>query len=177
MKSLFEKLRETRRRKDRVRSHIQSMRCCWPEWEGPRVEDSVHGLCSVHSCCVHSITHGETRYHYMAPCVIESISEDGETIIAVIQYDESAPEHCRDDNGEKLRLDITEVWAPTATLWTMYHAAQVAEAIEQGITCQCGGIPAHAYGGGFECAACHTARLTPPEKPKKPAKKSKKAKP
>ncbi len=98
------------------------MSCCWSEWHGPRVEESVHGRCSVHTCIAYNLTHGENRYHYMAPCRIESISEDGNTIIAVVDYPTEGVTHAgiiacaRNYNGERLRLDITEVWAPVADL-------------------------------------------------------------
>ena len=103
----------------RIADHITFMRCFWPDWQGPRVEDSVHGLCSVHNCIVFNLTHNENRYHYMAPCRIESVSEDGLTVTAVIDYGPDSV--CSHYNGERLRLDITEVWPPVARLIAMRH--------------------------------------------------------
>lgn len=109
--------RQTDERVRRVAEHRESMKVCWPEWSGPVAGGSgaggsgASGFCEVHTCGVHSLTHGSSRYHYMAPCRIESVSPDGLTIIAVVDYDR--PGWCKDRyNGERLRLDITEVWPP-----------------------------------------------------------------
>ena len=93
------------------------MKMCWPEWDGPAANGSgTSRFCEVHACCVHSLTHGDTRYHYMAPCRIESVSPDGLTVIAVVEYDR--PGWTQDRyNGERLRLDITEVWPPVRCCW------------------------------------------------------------
>ena len=94
----------------RVAEHIATMRMCWEEWQGPVVEDSIHGRVSVHTCIVHSLTHGQPRYHYMAPCRLVEIEPDGLHYIAVVDY---APDsHCAHLNGERLRLHITELWPP-----------------------------------------------------------------
>jgi hypothetical protein len=156
----------------RIKQHLDSMRCCWPDWEGPRVEDSVHGRCSVHTCICHSITHNDTRYHYMAPCIIESISEDGNTIIAVVNYEPDS--HCADMNGERLRLDITEVWPPTDELWELRHAEDLAEAKAAGTRCKCGGEIASKYGGTFVCQPCQDARQKELDEAIKPKRKKKK---
>lgn len=96
---------------ERVASHRKSMKLCWPQWNGPKVDsESVDGYCSVNCAIVHSITHGENRYHYMAPCRIIGIEDNRKTIIAEIQYEQGST--CEHYNGELLRLDITEVWAP-----------------------------------------------------------------
>lgn len=172
-RSLFTLMRAHRDAENRREQHRQSMRNCWPDWEGPRVEDSVHGRCQVGECCVHSLTHGQTLYHYMAPCIIESISDDGNTIIAVIDY--PADSHCAADNGQRLRLDITEVWPPTAELWAMRHAEDLAEAREQGIRCECGSLEiASKFSGSFTCQPCIDAEKTRREEALKPKRKKKK---
>ena len=104
--------RQTDERVRRVAEHRESMKVCWPEWSGPAAGGSgASGFCEVHTCGVHSLTHGGSRYHYMAPCRIESVSPDGQTIIVVVEYDR--PGWAQDRyNGERLRLDITEVWPP-----------------------------------------------------------------
>lgn len=79
------------------------MRCCWPEWDGPK----VGYYCQVHTCVVYNVTHGETRYHYMAPCQL--IKEEGYWL-ARIEY---ASGHCAElYNGEILRLELTDIWPP-----------------------------------------------------------------
>ena len=95
-----------------IADHRASMKVCWPEWRGPAAGGGgTSGFCEVNSCVVHNLTYGDTRYHYMAPCRIESVSTDGLTVIAVVEYDR--PSWCRERyNGERLRLDITEVWPP-----------------------------------------------------------------
>ncbi len=107
---------EERRRADlrqrQLADHRASMKTCWPEWTGPVAGgNGTSGFCEVHSCGVHNLTHGETRYHYMAPCRIESVSADGLTVIAVVEYDR--PGWCQDRyNGQRLRLDLIDVWPP-----------------------------------------------------------------
>jgi hypothetical protein len=98
-------------RRERIEYVKDGWRVCWPEWEGPR----VGGWCEVSSCCAFSITRGKECYHYGAPCEILEISPDGETLIVEVQF---PPEvvHCSHYNGERLRLDITQVWAPTQLL-------------------------------------------------------------
>lgn len=93
---------------ERIEYHLQSMRVCWPEWDGPK----VGGRCEVHSGVVHSLTHNETRYHYMAPCVL--LANDGEYWTARVDYDHG---WCKEAyNGELLRLHITDIWAPVGVL-------------------------------------------------------------
>ena len=59
----------------------------------------------------------------MAPCRIESVSPDGLTIIASVEYDR--PCSCADlYNGERLRLDLTEVWPPVWLLSAQRHEQQ-----------------------------------------------------
>jgi hypothetical protein len=104
----------------------KSMRCCWPEWEGPKVEDSIHGLCSVGQCCVFSETHNSTRYHYCAPCRIIEVTDTH--VRAVINYPDSAPPHCVEMNGEILRLDRWQVWPPVDELLKLRHEEERREA-------------------------------------------------
>ena len=113
-------------RQQRIEEHRSSMKFCWPEWTGPLANGpGTSGFCEVHSLTVHSLTHGEHRYHYMAACRIESISLDGLTLIVVVEYDESV--WCRDlYNGEKLRLDITDVWPPCRMLRAGRHERELA---------------------------------------------------
>ncbi len=99
-------------RERRLQEHRISMAVCWPEWTGPVAGGpGASAFCEVDGLDAFGLTHGERRYHYMAPCRIESVSPDGLTIIAVVDYDRPCP--CADlYNGERLRLDITEVWPP-----------------------------------------------------------------
>lgn len=101
------------------KEHLRTMRMCWPEWNGPRLSDGIDGRISVHNSCVQSETHGETRYHYMAPCKIIEIGPRFSWLRVAVDYDDDAPEHCRDDNGEILHLDFDEIWPPTEELWTI----------------------------------------------------------
>ena len=97
-------------RRQRVADHLHSLAICWPQWDGPK----VGGRCEVHGCVVHSLTHNALRYHFLAPCIILEISEDRETIIAQVDYRPGST--CEHHNGERLRLDITDVWAPVSIL-------------------------------------------------------------
>ena len=92
--------------------HREHLALCWPEWRGPVANGpGASGFCEVNTLDAFSLTHGERRYHYMAPCRIESVSADGLTIMAVVEYQRPCP--CADlYNGERLRLDLTEVWPP-----------------------------------------------------------------
>ena len=98
------------RRRRQVEQQREHWRICWPEWDGPK----VGGTCEVGQCIVHNLTHGGLRYHFCAPCKILTISEDGETFTVEIGYHADSP--CARYNGEHLRLDITEVWAPVGEL-------------------------------------------------------------
>jgi hypothetical protein len=104
--------RHAAERERSIREHRTNMAVCWPEWTGPVAGGpGASGFCEVDGLDAYSLRHGERRYHYMAPCRIESVSLDGLTIIAVVEYHE--PGSCRDlYNGERLRLDITDVWPP-----------------------------------------------------------------
>jgi len=131
MLPLFQEIeREDERKKhaERVTRATESMRCCWPDWEGPRVEESVHGRCSVGQCVVHSETHGETRYFYCAPCRILEVDAKLEWVRAVVDYPEGSAEWVMHHNGTILKMDITEVWPPTDDLWAIRHAQEEEDA-------------------------------------------------
>ena len=99
-------------RASHLAGHREHLAVCWPEWRGPVANGpGTSGFCEVNTLDAFSLTHGERRYHYMAPCRIESVSPDGLTIMAIIEYQRPCP--CADlYNGERLRLDLTEVWPP-----------------------------------------------------------------
>jgi len=106
-----------RERLQRVSAHCESWACCWPEWEGPQ----VGGFCDVGGVIVHNLTHGGPRYHYCAPCRIVEIRDDRMTYIVEIAYPPGTVAHCFAQNGERLRLDILEVWAPVNRLRAQRH--------------------------------------------------------
>lgn len=104
--------------------HLKSMRVCWPEWEGPKVEDSIHGRCSVGECIVFSETDGENRYLYTAPCRILEIGPGMEWVRAVVDYPPDAAPWVLHHNGIVVKMDITEVWPPTEELWALRRAEE-----------------------------------------------------
>lgn len=108
--------RRAAERERRIRAHRDQLATVWPEWVGPVAGGfGPSGFCEVDTLDAFSLTHRERRYHYMAPCRVESVSADGLTIIAVVEY--TNPGWCRDRyNGERLRLDFTEVGPPRAML-------------------------------------------------------------
>lgn len=120
MNDLFAEVEQEDRRREQVSQHLKNMRSGWREWPGP----AVGGLIEVDSITAYSLTHGEERYYYCAPCRIVAIEDKGETFIAEIEYDEDSPRHCRNQNGTRLRLDITEIWPPTRELWKARHARE-----------------------------------------------------
>ena len=94
---------------DPLAHHIKTMRLCWPEWDGPK----IGAKCQVESVIAYNVTHGEARYHYMAPC--EIVGEENGEWIARIEYPEGSP--CAQlYNGEILRLPTTNVWPPVYAL-------------------------------------------------------------
>jgi len=107
--------------KKEIENHHKFLRMVWKEWDGPKVDSTtIGGYCSVHSPIVHSITHNEQRYHYMAPCRIDSISDDCTEFEVTIEYEKGST--CEHYNGERLRLHILEVWAPTQMIIANQHA-------------------------------------------------------
>ena len=117
---------KARRHQGSIEAHQRSMRACWPEWEGPRVEDSVHGRCSVGQCIVFSETDGENRYLYCAPCRILEIGPGMAWVRAVVDYPPDAAPWVLHHNGTVVKMDITEVWPPVAELSAMRKSEEVA---------------------------------------------------
>jgi len=106
---------------DEIKRHWESLRLCWSEWKGPKVDsDSIDGYCQVHHITAYSITHGENRYHYMAPCRIDKISEDMMWYEVTVDYREDC--HCANYNRERLKLHITDVWAPVYRINKFYKS-------------------------------------------------------
>lgn len=105
---------ETKARNERDHHNLHSCRTCWPDWEGPKVYDGlpgwegIDGWCSVGQCCVHSVTHNDTRYHYCAPCKILEVHP--EFLKVEVCYDDDS--HCVHYNGEILLLELWEMWPP-----------------------------------------------------------------
>ncbi len=97
-----------------IQNQRDNLRCCWPEWA-----PEVGGRCEVGGVICFSITHNDQRYHYGAPCRIIEISPDCETFVVEVDYPEGAGAWCFGMNGERLRLDITEIWAPTVLLHSL----------------------------------------------------------
>ena len=116
--------RRAAERERRLAQHREHLALCWSDWQGPVANGAgTSGFCEVNTLDAFSLTHGERRYHYMAPCRIESVSPDGLTIIAVVEYQRPCP--CADlYNGERLRLDLTEVWPPVSLLSAQRHEQQ-----------------------------------------------------
>lgn len=102
--------------KARYEDHIKSMRCCWPEWEGPE----VGGYCSVGECCpYHPDTNESQGYHYTERCKILEQRDEYTWIVKIDHSNETldkAPWMER-DNGKILVLDLLSIWAPTDDLW------------------------------------------------------------
>lgn len=98
-------------RREQVAAHRRSLQVCWPEWT-----PEVGGRCEPCGAIVHNLTHGMPRYHAGAPCKIIECLPDQETFIVEIDYPPGTVAHCFAKNGERLRLDITELWAPVGIL-------------------------------------------------------------
>lgn len=178
-RSLFAIIKDRRR----IEQHLRSMRLAWPEWEGPRVEDSIHGRCEVHSCICRSLTHGDERYHYMAPVKITEVRPDG-SVIGFIDYipDPSDPDQtqgvnmcARQYNGEVVLLEPEDIWAPVTDLWALRHANALAQAKQDGTRCECGSLEiASKFSGRFTCQPCIDAEKARREEALKPKRKPKK---
>jgi hypothetical protein len=98
------------------RRHMESMRLCWPEWDGPK----VGARCQVHQPVVFNITHGQKMYHAGASCVLEA--QDGDYWIARVEYLEGS--RCAKlYNGQRLRLGIYDIWPPVYELIEARRAA------------------------------------------------------
>lgn len=107
---LFAAIEQEERTRRRIADHMRSLRISWPEWNGPEVGMDA----SVNECIVFSLTKGREGYYYMAP--IRLVGRDGDAFIAEINYGKEAPRHCREQNDERLRLEIWQVWAPWSEL-------------------------------------------------------------
>jgi hypothetical protein len=131
-----DKLRAAEERRQRVADHIESMACCWEEWDGnqgikvgTRIElGSCSATLAEDRAYPWKIGVGENNtgkagtsvYCYMAPAKVVEVV-DTETFIAEIQYPTGTDsEENRVSvewmNGTKLRLDILEVWPPVQDL-------------------------------------------------------------
>ena len=94
--------------KEKAKRYVEQKRMwqlCW-QWDGPKIGEPLE----VDSVCAKNIK-GETAFYYCAPCIAEKEIEPGKWI-ARIEYSDDAPEHCQEMNGEKLVLEITDIWAP-----------------------------------------------------------------
>lgn len=164
--------------------NIKSCRICWPEWNGPKVHspdmpnDQIDGYCEVGQCIVYSITHGEPRYHYCAPCKIIEVHQDH--VVAVVDYDTESDHPgtsgcAKTYNGEKLRIDLWEIWPPTARIraWRDKLCDFCRGAGRSCLTC---GEPEGecSHDAIVCCSRCNGTGLKPPEKktppPPPPAK-------
>lgn len=112
----MDRTKDSNTRVEQVARHRESMACCWSEWTLGEGDHGQH--VEVHSVFAFNVTHQAERYHYCAPCRVLSIV-DPETITVVIEYRPGSP--CEHYNGEILRLDILDVWPPTARLWQDRH--------------------------------------------------------
>ena len=113
--------RRAAERERRIHEHRDHLAKVWSEWAGPVAGGpGPSAFCEVDTPDAFNLTHGQRRYHYMAPCRVESVSGDGLTVIAVIEY--TNPGWCRDlYNGQRLRLDYLEVGPPRAMIWAERH--------------------------------------------------------
>jgi hypothetical protein len=107
-------------KEDAIRDHMKIMRCCWPEWDGPK----VGYYCSVGECCA---THedGTEAYHYMERVKLLSQRDDG-LWLGVIEHSERTIARApwvAESNGTRLLLDILDIWPPTDDLWDSRKAA------------------------------------------------------
>lgn len=97
---------EALRRKRDVVSRRRYWEVCW-HWK-----PEVGGRAEVETWAKNLTTGEEQHYCAGAECRIESISDDGETFILVIDYLPGNPRECRGLNGTRLQVDICELWAP-----------------------------------------------------------------
>ena len=158
-------------RERRIRAHRDHLATVWPEWAGPVAGGpGPSSFCEVESLDAFSLTHGERRYHYVASCRVESVSADGLTVIAVVEY--TNPGWCRDRyNGERLRLDFIEVGPPRAMIRAERDARdQGAAAIIPPHPWDTGGRgPAGSCRAGQAVLRCPHCKVTFYERPKCPS--------
>lgn len=93
---------------DRAASNLASMRLCWPEWQGPRISDDIHGYISVGGCIVYNESHQRHSFHYTEICKVIEITPDH--IRAVIAMGENSV--IANKNGQVLCLKHHEIWPP-----------------------------------------------------------------
>lgn len=91
-------------------AHLALIRACWPEWPGPAA-GLMAEVCSV---MAFSISRQRKWYAYLAPVRLEDW--EGGWFVGVVEYPPSAPPHCLEANGERLRLAVTDIWPPSRTL-------------------------------------------------------------
>lgn len=171
MKVVFPKLPDAA--DNRFAYNAKSIRCCWPDWEGPKVtaadDPDPAGFASCGSGTVFSITNNCDTWHYCAPFKIEKIYPNG-TVEGVISYEGDT--HCTAYNGERIRVPLDCLWPPTGKLWEKRYAEELAEGLATGATCQCGSLEiVSVYGGGFTCQPCHQRRHDELQAQLKPKKK------
>ena len=107
--SQVDKDKHEQERENAIAIHKSLWKACW-DWDGPKIWQPIE----IDTCCVADES-GKSHYCYMAPCIIEKeIKKD--TWLAVLDYDESWPEDCIEQNGMKLILDVLDIWAPTRIL-------------------------------------------------------------
>ena len=93
-------------------NHVRAMRACWPEWHGPRVQAGANGRCQVHGNRVWNETLSQWADHHGAWCRIIWVSDSHEEINVIIDYGPHEAVQALPDEGQVLRLHITQVWPP-----------------------------------------------------------------
>lgn len=94
--------------RDLAAENMAMVRLCWPQWEGPRISDDVHGYISVGGCIVYNESHQRHSFHYTEICkVIEITSQHIRAVIAMGEHSVIA-----NKNGQVLCLKHHEIWAP-----------------------------------------------------------------
>lgn len=124
MQALDDEAEEQAARKRR-RRNLEHLRTCWPDWEPPTEPQHLTGVrqyCSVGTTCAKREDTGEQEYQYGTPCRILEIKDDARTYRVAIDYAEDEPEHCTDENGVILLLDVSEIWAPVDRMWMIRNA-------------------------------------------------------
>lgn len=133
LKSILEQVKEDQEAKalaERREYNVESFRICFPEWEGPILSDGPDGYCTCGDTTCFDEEEGEDRYHYCAPAKIIDILENGYRFRCALAYDESAPEHCREENGRIIILDLSQIWPPVDILMRLRKEAEEREKAE-----------------------------------------------
>jgi hypothetical protein len=92
-----------------LNAHLANIELCWPEWHGPE----PGGFAEAHELFAASVTHGDQRYHYMAPVRL-LFEVEPDVWLAVVDYQPGAC--CWHLNGELLRLPLLNIWPPVRRL-------------------------------------------------------------